>query len=477
MYASGTQEEMPMTSRYMNNEYPVPTQQDSMVNCFSESSSGIDFNLEADTLLIPGFTYGQESQQFWLQPENSFPLSKAKLVSEVSLFFRQGYVVYPILHYATVMREIDQEKHLYNPEFRSVVLSIVMLNEACKVRLSPQHDQGAIKSLARTVENLRTNSVDYHFADNPSLDALVVSLFLFIAYNVMDKHSRAFCYLTEAIGLFDLLGEFSDPVNIVRQKRLRYVLYITESATVSIYGSQRKRMISDCPSIPPDLSSLLSWHGQETEEQHSITGGIVDADMANIDKHAVDLLIRMTRLHLAITVSEVAKITVDNKLMTSMTRPQECDTGPANSYCDTQIADVAITRQWKLAGLWWNDISRQPALSFSDGLVNKTIEMLAMTALTWGRTLKPGHLRIVGLGKVVQLADSICNISSKLGSVSSCTATIRHLIQTVAETDYDRYFAPQLSITEIRIGDIPRSLMFDDESLHYDHDNEEATIQ
>jgi hypothetical protein len=458
----------------MNNEHRVPAQQDAMVNCFS--GTGFDL-LETDTILTRGFAYGQELQQLWLGPENSFPLSKPKLVSEVSLFFRQGYVVYPVLHYATMMSEINQGKHLCHPEFRSVVLSIAMFNEACKVRLSPQHDQSSMKSLARMVENIRSNSDHYHFADNPSLDAVVVSLFLFIAYNVMDKHSRAFCYLTETIGLFDLLGEFSDSVNIVRQKRLRYVLYITESATVSIYGSQRKRMISDCPSIPPDLGNLLSWNGQETEEQDSIGGGIADADMVNIDKHAVDLLIRMTRLHLATTVSDVAKITVDDKLMTSITSPQECNTSPLNSYCDTQIADVAITRQWKLAGLWWDDISRQPTLKLSDVLVNNTIDMLATTALTWGRTLKPGHLRIVGLGKVVQLADSICNISSKLGSVSTCTATIRHLIQTVAETDYDRYFAPQLSITEIRIGDIPRSLIFDDDSLHYDNDNAEVMIQ
>ena len=466
--------ETPAASSSIGNGFYSPTQTNLVIDRFEDLDSRLEFNLEADSTpterSLPSSheLFYEQQQRLWLEPHDGFPLSKERLMMEISLFFHQGYVAYPFIHYETFMESINDDRHLSDQGFGSLVLSIVMLNEAIKVRLSSQHDQHAIRYLARTIEDLRTGPGDYHFAEDPSVDTVIVSLFLFIAYNVSDKHNRAFFYLTEAIGLFDLLGEPSDAISAIRQQRLCYILYVAESATISIYGSPRKRMISPRPLTPLKSASSLSWYNNEDFQR--TMEGFAEADIVTTDKQAVDLLLLMTRLHLATEVSEVAKITVDDQLLYSITRSLGNGAGHHNGRADTQIADVAITRQWKLAELWWNEMSRQPALASSEGAINCTIEMIATTALTWSKTLKPGYLRIVGLGKLVGLTDSIFNISSRLGSVGRCTALIRHLIQTVAETDYDRYFAPQLGITEICIGDIPRSLMYEDQTVYYDND-------
>lgn len=445
---------------------------------FEGSSTELELDLEAEAFVTTHEdsnvqdSLNKRRQRPWLESDDKFFLLDEKLAPEISLFFRQGYVAYPLLHHDTVIRKISQGEHLLDPEFRTLVLSIIMLNEACKVRLSPQHDQRTMTFLSRAIENLRNGSDGYHFAENPSIDTVVVSLFLFIAYNVSERHNRAFCYLTEAIGLFDLLGELIDPIDAIRQKRLLYVLYNTESATVTVYGSMRKRTVSQRPSTPLESIDSLSWYGHTAGVRCSIEE-IAEADIVYIDKQAVELLLLMTRLHLATGISEVARITVEDRLMSSVKVLMESDSGHQVSYCDTQIADVAISRQWKLARLWWDDISRQPPPKPFDEAINSTIKMIATTTLTWSKTLRPGYLRIVGLGKLVGLTDSIFNISTKLGSVGSCTALIRHLIHTVAETDYNGYFAPQLSATEVCIGNIPRSLTFEEEFAQYVHELEE----
>lgn len=76
-------------------------------------------------------------------------------------------------------------------------------------------------------------------------------------------------------------------------------------------------------------------------------------------------------------------------------------------------------------------------------------------------------MRIVGLGKVVALADNTLNISTKLGNIESCTNILGDLINTVLAIDYERYFAPQLSIIELCMAHVPRPIPPNDDFERY----------
>lgn len=435
---------------------------------------GVDFDIGDSTTINPrlmdeNILSDEQELQLYLQPIARELLPKEKIISEVTFFFSWTYVVYPIIHPRTLIGQLNGDIHLSNTEFHSLLLSVALINEAYKVRRSPQHDPFMMNFLVKAIEGLRTGPDYCHFSEQPSFDSVVVSLFLFIAYNVSGRHNRAFFYLTEAIGLFDLVQP-SSLIETIRLQRLEYVLYITESATVSIYGSGRKRMLSSRPSNIPDSSDLLLWDSRDIDIEQSV-GASIKIRSATIDKQAVDLLLLMTRLHLAPDVTQVAKISVDDRLMHSVTGPFDDDLDVQNTRYATLAADVAITRQWKLAELWWKNILCQSSSASPKAAVDGTIEMIAITTLTWSKTLEPGHLRIVGPGKLVALTDSITNISSRLGSINTCTYLIRSLIQTVAETDYERYFAPKLSMTEISIGAIPRLLEQTYESGRFEEAN------
>ncbi|KAH8802766.1 hypothetical protein F5884DRAFT_756078 [Xylogone sp. PMI_703] len=467
-----SQNEAPMTSNSILREYHHASP--FMTNNFQDLAPNLDYDIAASTVFNTNSTSGiitsnEHQIQLYSGCYDNGPLPKEKLVDAVTLFLDRSYVAYPVVQPHDIMSRLERDEYLSNWEFHCLLLSIAVLNEAYKVRQSPQHDQSTMNFLLNSVEILRADSTHPHFSESPSLDAVIVSLFLFIAYNVSSRHNRAFCYLTEAIGLFDLIPELSDPVEAIRQQRLECVLYITESATVSIYGSGRKRLISRQPSALPSSAESLLW-----DHLYLDIDDIVQ--MGSLDRQAVDLLLLMTHLHLAKDVSEVAKITVDDKLLHSVSRAFNSSATSQNPRCATQTADVAITRQWKLAELWWNDISRRSVLASPEGAINGTLEMIAMTTLTWSKTLQPGYLRIVGLGKLVALTDLVLNISARLGSMKSCTHLIRNLIQTVSETDYEKYFAPQLSITEICIGDIPRPLIDMNSSGQIDYTNEESLV-
>jgi hypothetical protein len=401
------------------------------------------------------------ASESWSRFIKAFPLLRESLLAEVSEFFAQSWVTYPVLHWETVIEKIQNEVYLSDPEFCILLVSIRMLNEACKLRVSPDYGSSTLSVLTKDVEDMRRSSDDYDFANTSSIDTVVVSLFLFTAYSVCDKHNRAFCYLTEAIGLMDMIMEPSAPTEIIRFQRLEHVLFVTESASVSIYGSGRKRKLARRPSAITTPEHTLMWYndGNSAEERNWIR----DAERMKADEEAVKLLLLMTQLHLANEITEVANVSVDNMMTANIAQSFHNPSHHQPLPLSTQTADVAITRQWKLASQWWRVLSMGNHLPSSTDSLQVTIQILGMSTLQWSKTLEPGQLRIVGLGKVVALADNILNISTKLGNIESCTNILGDLIHTVLAIDYERYFAPQLSIIELCMAHVPRPITPNDD--------------
>lgn len=275
------------------------------------------------------------------------------------------------------MEKIQNEVYLSDPDFCVLLISIRMLNEACKLRASPDRGSSTLSFLTKDVEDMRRSSDDYDFSNFPSIDAVVVSIFLFTAYNVCGKHNRAFCYLTEAIGLMDMILEPSAPTEIIRLQRLEYVLFVTESASVSIYGSGRNRKLARRPSSITTPEHTLMWYngGNGAEAQNWIR----DAERMKADEEAVKLLLLMTRLHLANKLTEVANVSVDNMMAANIAKSFDNPSNHQPLTFSTQTADVAITRQWKLASQWWRVLSAGNTLPSSTDSLQLTIQILGMS--------------------------------------------------------------------------------------------------
>jgi hypothetical protein len=292
------------------------------------------------------------ASESWSRFLKTFPLLRESLLTEVSEFFDKSWVTYPVLHWETVMEKIQNEVYLSedsDPQFCILLVSIRMLKEACKLRASPDHGSSTFSLLAKDVEDMRSSD-DYDFANVPTIGTVVVSFFLFTAYSVCDKHNGAVCYLTEAIGLMDMILEPSALTGIIRLQRLEHVLFVTELASVSIYGSERKRKLAHRPSGITTPEYTLMWYNDRNsaEEQNSIR----DAERMKADEEAVKLLLLMTRLHLANEVTEVANVSVDNMMMANIAQSFHNPSHHRPLPLSTQTAGVAITRQWKLAPQW-----------------------------------------------------------------------------------------------------------------------------
>jgi hypothetical protein len=398
-------------------------------------------------------------------PILDFPFSKQGLIDQIALFFDESYQSYPIIHPDSTVQKADQGLYLSDPEFRTLLLSLAMMNESRKFRGCPELGSGNLDFLSGMIETLRTGS-SYHFSEPNSLDTVVVSFFLFVAYVARNKYTRAFTYLTEAIGLLDLIDCPSDPIETIRYRRLEHILFITESATMSIFGWRRRRLARR-PLIPTDGANALLLH-QSDADQLAWPQGLDRYDIARLDSLALGLLLSMTRVYIASDHVEVANVVVENLMAHADMQ-----------NISTQTADLVITRLWKLACHWREAVVARGSLLLFHGNLGFNLRELGTTAISWSRAIPPYQLRNVGLRKIVALADELFHITTTIGQLSGHTDMLGSLMQLVADLDYERRFASELSAFDWCVKNVPRPIICDGGCGNgsVDADYQEACVQ
>ncbi|KIW99741.1 uncharacterized protein Z518_11154 [Rhinocladiella mackenziei CBS 650.93] len=339
----------------------------------------------------------------------------SEIWDSVQQFFDTMYFVLPVLSYQRLLsRLITEPIWTSNPDFRTLLLSIRMLNTASEFRMGLKQST-PLFDLIHQVERSR---LCYEFAEPPTLDAAVVSLFLFTAYNVLEKHTRAFMYLDEAFSLLDaveLVGEEEER----RKRQIEQVLFNTEAASLAIYGGKRMKRRARRPLMILDERPTVS---DKTEHN------------AEIDRVATDLLRRLTQIHLADDADALQMTDIESE---ADIRALFGAVFQRHRYSRIQAADVVITRQWqlssKLAGSLRNGMSG-PKLNETQ------VEQLGMAAMAWICLLEEGELRIVGLGKLSALVQ---NIFTLVGH-GKCRYVLGGLVGAVLKEDYERNFAHAL---------------------------------
>lgn len=296
-------------------------------------------------------------------------------------FFETMYLIFPIVSYDALVSKVALDLNWrLDPDFRTLLYSLNLFNVSADHRMQ-RRDPSELTVLARQVERSR---LCYDFADPATLNSVVVSLSLFTAYNVLEKHNRAFLYLHEAITLFEAVpGPLSEDEES-RKHRLGQVLFNTESATLAIYATDPGRRLQEArkPYITGEgPSTSMTWQGPE---RHA----------------ALYLLDQLTRIHLAEDADQMTTISVEADPSQMMPAPEDTSPGQLR-YWRLQSADVAITLQWQLSRMLLGISSYKPTSGASP---RYRAGHLGVTAMSHICSLSEGDLRIVGLGKVAGLA-------------------------------------------------------------------------
>ncbi|KIW28336.1 uncharacterized protein PV07_08009 [Cladophialophora immunda] len=366
----------------------------------------------------------------------------------VSDFIQLLYVVFPVIDRDSVYRQLAAGDGEADPQFRALLLAIRMMNQARQWRMTAAKDaETPLVELIRQVEVERTRT---DFAESPSLDTVVTSLFLFCGYSVLDRHNRSFLYLEEAINILEMISISETnlvPIRNPRYARIQMVLFNTESATYSIYGRSRRR--SRRAFDPLQIYSLL---------QTSIDGD-------ELEQRAYALLRRLTRIHFMslpgssryLLAQLGLQLARDEFGMTSQDWACLLQ-GASDTSHDEQLlagwrkqtADVLISYQWRWLEFMARHVcpdGRQTAPSaFSDSEPDflRSFYDGALTVLSCTSALKNGELRSIGLGKLV---DMTLIVHRLVGSqhLERGLDKYRHvlvgLISTITTWDFEKEFS------------------------------------
>lgn len=192
------------------------------------------------------------------------------------------------------------------------------------------------------------------------------------------------------------------------------LIFITEAASNSIYGADRRRIAKQPPNLtftePSDI-----WHIPDTRLKE-FPLPFSTLDLNTLDKQAIYLLNAMARLYSSLNINEIMNVAFRDDSMAVMVEVNE-----RKPSCSIQTADVAITRQWQLASHWWRALSNNQCAPEVKARAGYTLQIMGLTAIQQSKFFTPGYCRIMGHGKLAALADAMLNISFTLGIVPSCS--------------------------------------------------------
>ena len=415
------------------------------------------FSGDSNTVISP-WTYADISGNASCNALTSRPqsgdvqLSKDDILAEIWRSFAQIYERYPLWHFETLIARVENEDFLTDGDLRSLLLCFYLMNDITAFRRNPAHGIVGIERMVEIVESSRPRSQQMHFAESPSLDAVIVSLVLFIAYSVWDRHQVAFYYLNEAVGLWRLIDEDSlDSVHRALYHRLDCILFVTESASMPIYGDAQRPRSTRLPEGLDSLEASMRWYVDTEKPTFSLPAEFAHLNLATLDNHAIEMLQSLVRIYGAETAREI-----------SQTVPTAGDIIEEGGMGDISVqeADVDITRQWQLCIRWQEVLTARkptwPPRCAPSTLY--TLQVIGLAALQHCGALSTEGYRLIGPGKLAALVVSISSVASQLGVATGCSSIIGDMLRIVARADFERHFAPQMSEIELSVQGLLRPM-------------------
>lgn len=129
-------------------------------------------------------------------------ISESSLIPWIDMYFDRLYPTLPVLNRSSLFSRILSQEHRHNPQFGAMLLSLCAFALTQPVQIKEQPTSSSRASQARLLMDEATkmrSSSD--FGENPTLDAVLTSFFLFASLFGSNQYNAAWLRLREAVDL------------------------------------------------------------------------------------------------------------------------------------------------------------------------------------------------------------------------------------------------------------------------------------
>jgi Fungal specific transcription factor domain len=349
-----------------------------------------------------------------MRHRNPDVLSQQMIDSCIDFFFANLYPTMPILHkerlQAKVAREIDQSIEAYCLVTSLCAFMMIqpgMLLPGRPLRVRTDADDlvsGKFTTATMLLEEVLRLRKAIDYVENPTLESVQTSLFLFACYFGLDKHNKAWYHLREATTLAQIVGMqeepnymYGDSIDSIITRRLYWLLFITERA----YALQRYRPLTlhatiELPKLEDDIA------------ERKIINGFLH--MINLFRPFDDTFIGLwNKARNDCSTAWLAQL----QQQLSDALPSKLDS------TETQAADIVTSHQWLRIMAW--------QLSITNGYLSSTSSTSSMTfkypieiakdLIAEVSVLPQQALEVHGIGLIEKLFDVACTVTDVITCV------------------------------------------------------------
>lgn len=187
-----------------------------------------------NSIEMPHSGVGTSQANFW-----PLYIQETNLIPWIDVFFDRLHPTLPVLERSSLFTRLFQREHRQNPQFGAMILSL------CAFALTQPIDiieRPSSSSRADHARMMMTEATKMHsssdFGENPTVEAVLTSFFLFGFLFGSNQHNAARLRLREAVDLASILG-LNDPSTYANNSaeyrgqllRIYLVLSVTERST------------------------------------------------------------------------------------------------------------------------------------------------------------------------------------------------------------------------------------------------------
>ncbi|KAK7702692.1 hypothetical protein SLS57_011243 [Botryosphaeria dothidea] len=205
-----------------------------------------------------------------LQRTPSFPpaasiwpmgITDENLIKWIDVYFERLYPTLPILKRSSIFARLLAQEHRTNPDYGAMLLALSAFSLIQPVRISEWSSASSRENMVNFMlaESVKMRA-SVEFGENPSLDAVLTSVFLFACLFQRNQHNAAWFRLREAVELGSVFGlgrsecySTCEPEQKQQRLRIYYLLSVTERA----YALEKKHPITFLGHPSLETRSLL----------------------------------------------------------------------------------------------------------------------------------------------------------------------------------------------------------------------------